>query len=63
MHNLPLMNEFGSSTVVVVEPEGLGLEEILGFGEEVMIEGSYAIANIAVIDLSANEAESLHGAS
>lgn len=26
MHNLSLVDEFGSGTVVVVEPEGLGLE-------------------------------------
>lgn len=30
MHDLSLMNEFGSGTVIVIEPEGLGLEERLG---------------------------------
>lgn len=29
MHNLSLVDELGSSTVVVVEPEGLGLERWL----------------------------------
>ena len=55
MHDLSLLDEFGSSTVIVVEPEGFGLEEGLGFKKRVKIEeGSYAVANIAVIIMSVN---------
>jgi hypothetical protein len=59
MHNLSLVDELGSSTVVVVEPEGLGLEKGFRFEEEAMVEESYAIANIAVINLSAKQNKGL----
>jgi hypothetical protein len=62
MHDLSLLDEFGSSTVIVVEPEGLGLEEGSGFYQDVKVEGSYAIANIAVINLLASETQRQRGA-
>ena len=47
MHDLSLLDELGGRTVVVVVPEGFGLQERLDLDISVPRMQAYAVANIA----------------
>lgn len=47
MHDLSLLDELGGRTVVVVVPEGFGLQERLELDISVPRMQAYAVANIA----------------